>query len=78
MDKYKIELCKRKDGGVNLKRSYLILYSVHCDSIITRSMGKKRGIYTRPWFKNFNVTSFTYVNKCPTHHRLVCDISQCI
>ena len=41
MDKYKFELCKRKDGGVNLKRSYLILYSVHCDSIITRSMGKK-------------------------------------
>jgi len=39
--------------------------------------GKKRVIYTRPWFKPLSHV-FTYVNKCPTHRHLVWDISQCI
>jgi len=40
-----------------------------CYSIIT-----DRVICRRPLFKIFNATSFTYVNKFPTHRHLVCTV----
>ena len=61
---------QKKDGTIWTKTilGEMLLNSlyVHCDCIITRSSGSTGYIHAT-LVQIFNATSFTYVNKCPTH-----------